>query len=59
MQLALGYAIAVGSFLVGLFICCIIKTSGAESMVEQMQEKCKRCIVLGELKNIRGEPKHE
>ena len=53
------FAVSFGSFLVGLFMGCIIKLSGAESMLEQMQEKCKRCIVLGELKNVRGEPKNE
>ena len=59
MTVAFGLAIGFGSFLVGLFMGCIIKLSGAEIMIEQMQEKCKRCIVLGELKNIKGEPKHE
>lgn len=48
MSLVLGYAIAFVSFLVGLFIGSMIKTSGAESMVEQIidmhQRKCKQCI---------------
>ncbi len=49
MSIALGFAIAFGSFLVGLFIGVICKSCGVDAAVERMQEKCKRCIVIGEI----------
>ena len=55
MSIALGFV----GFLVGLFCGVMCKNFGIDDAVEQMQENCKRCIVTGELKNIKGEQKHE
>ena len=43
MSIAMGFAIAFGSFLVGVLVGVICKGFGIDEAVEQMQEKCKRC----------------
>lgn len=49
MSIALGFAIGFGSFLVGLFVGCLIKSAGIDDAFEQMKEKCRRCIVIGQI----------